>query len=124
MKTINTKKAPAAIGPYSQGIMKGNTLYVSGQLPLEPGADTPIEDIKKASRQCLENVLAVVNEAGLEKEDIVRCGIFMRDLGQFGAMNEVYADFFGDHKPARAAIEAQRLPKDVVIEIDCIAVKG
>jgi len=123
MKTIETKNAPAAIGPYSQGVMKGGTLYVSGQLPIEPGADTPIDDIKKATRQSLENVLAVVREAGLEKEDIVRCGIFMRDLNQFRAMNEVYADFFDGHKPARAAIEAKRLPKDVIIEIDAIAVK-
>ncbi len=121
---IETKNAPAAIGAYSQGVLKGDTLYVSGQLPIDPKNGETKTDIAEATEQCLKNVLAIVEAAGLKKQDIVRCGIFMKDLGQFQSMNERYGEFFHDHKPARAAIEAARLPKDVVIEIDAIAVKA
>lgn len=124
MKTIQTQKAPAAVGAYSQGVMINGTLYVSGQLPFNPTTMTLSgDDIKTQTRQSLENILAIVEESGLTKENIVRCGVFMKDLSDFSAMNEVYADFFGDHKPARAAVEVSRLPKDVDIEIDAIAVK-
>ena len=124
MKIIETIHAPKAVGPYSQGILTGNTLYVSGQIPYVPETMQPAgTDIKSQTRQSLQNVLAIVKEAGLQKEDIVKCGVFLKDLSMFKDMNEVYADVFGDHKPARFAVEVARLPLDVLVEIDAIAVK-
>lgn len=124
MKIISTKNAPAAVGPYSQAVMVKDTLYVSGQIPFVPETMTLVsEDIKDQTRQSLNNILGIVEEAGLKKEDIVKCGVFMKDLGMFKDMNEVYAEFFGDHKPARFAVEVARLPLDVLVEIDAIVVK-
>ncbi len=124
MKTIHTDHAPKAIGPYSQGVLEGQTLYVSGQIPFVPETMTKVgEDIESQTLQCLKNVLAIVEGAGLTKENIVRCTVFMIDMADFSKMNDVYATFFGDHKPARAAVEVRRLPKDVLVEIDAIAVK-
>ncbi len=123
MKSIETIYAPIAVGPYSQGILANDTLYVSGQIPFVPETMELISlDIKEQTLQSLKNVLAIVEAAGLKKNDIVRCGVFMTDLSDFSKMNEVYSDFFNGHKPARAAIEVRRLPKDVYIEIDAIAV--
>lgn len=124
MKTIHTDHAPKAVGPYSQGVFVKDTLYVSGQIPFDPTTNALISnDIKDQTRQSLHNVLAIVEEAGLTKEDIVRCTVFMTNLADFPLMNEVYSAFFGEHKPARAAVEVRRLPKDVMVEIDAIAVK-
>ena len=124
MKKIQTDQAPAAVGAYSQGVFIKDTLYVSGQIPFKPDTMELISnDIKAQTQQSLDNVLAIVEAAGLTKEDIVRCGIFMTNLSDFAAMNEVYGNFFGDHKPARAAVEVRGLPKNVQIEIDAIAVK-
>lgn len=124
MKTIQTQNAPKAVGPYSQGVFVKDTLYVSGQIPFDPKTNALISnDIKDQTRQSLENVLAIVEAAGLTKEDIVRCTVFMTNLSDFPLMNEVYSQFFGEHKPARAAVEVRRLPKDVMVEIDAIAVK-
>ena len=124
MKIIATKNAPAAVGPYSQGILVKDTLYVSGQIPYVPETMKPAgEDIKSQTLQSLKNVLGIVEEAGLKKENIIKCGVFMKDLGMFKDMNEVYADFFGDHKPARFAVEVRKLPLDVLVEIDAIVVK-
>ncbi|HHV14202.1 MAG TPA: hypothetical protein GXX66_00965 [Acholeplasmataceae bacterium] len=123
MKIINTNNAPKAIGPYSQGILAGNTLYVSGQIPVDLETGKNIDDIYKATTKALEYILAIVNEAGLEKENIVKCCVFLKDLNDFEVMNKAYADFFKEHKPARVALKVSKLPKDVVVEIDCIAVK-
>ena len=124
MKTIQTQNAPKAVGPYSQGVFVKDTLYVSGQIPFDPKTNALISnDIKDQTRQSLENVLAIVEAAGLIKENIVRCTVFMTNLSDFPLMNEVYSQFFGEHKPARAAVEVRRLPKDVMVEIDAIAVK-
>ncbi len=124
MKPIKTDQAPAAVGAYSQGVLVGDTLYVSGQIPFRPDTmELVSHDIKKQSQQCLDNVLGVVEAAGLKKEDIVRCGVFMTNLADFAPMNDVYGTFFGNHKPARAAVEVRGLPKNVQIEIDAIAVK-
>jgi len=124
LKFVTTKNAPAAIGPYSQAVMVKDTLYVSGQLPYIPGVMKLVsESIKDQTLQSLNNILAIAKEAGLNKENIVKCGIFMQDLSMFKEMNEVYANFFGDHKPARFAVEVRRLPLDVLIEIDAIVVK-
>lgn len=124
MRNIHTNNAPKAVGPYSQAVMVKDTLYVSGQIPYVPETMKPAgEDIKSQTLQSLKNVLAIVTEAGLKKEDIVKCGVFLKDLAMFKDMNEVYAEFFGDHKPARFAVEVARLPLDVLVEIDAIVVK-
>ena len=124
MKMIHTDNAPKAVGPYSQAVLVKDTLYVSGQIPYVPETMKPAgDDIKAQTLQSLKNVLAIVEEAGLKKENIVKCGVFLQDLGMFKEMNEVYADFFGDHKPARFAVEVRRLPLDVLVEIDAIVVK-
>ena len=121
---IKTNQAPKAIGAYSQGVLIQNTLYVSGQIPFVPETMEVISnDIKEQTLQSLKNVLAICEAAGMHKEDIVKCGVFMTDLNDFAQMNEVYSAFFQDHKPARAAVEVRRLPKDVRIEIDAIAIK-
>lgn len=124
MKIIATKNAPTAVGPYSQGILTGDTLYVSGQIPYIPETMKPAgDDIKSQTLQSLKNVLGIVEAAGLKKENIIKCGVFMKDLAMFKDMNEVYSKFFGNHKPARFAVEVRRLPLDVLVEIDAIVVK-
>ncbi len=124
MKRIQTDQAPAAIGPYSQAIFVKDTLYVSGQLPIHPQTNVLPKSIEDQTRQALMNLFAVVEASGLQKTDIVRCGVFLTDLEDFAKMNAVYAELFGDHKPARAAVEVSRLPKDVNVEIDAIAVRA
>jgi 2-iminobutanoate/2-iminopropanoate deaminase len=124
MKPIKTSGAPQAVGPYSQGVLVKDTLYVSGQIPFDPKTNQLIShDIQDQTRQSLTNILAIVEEAGLKKEHIVRCTVYMTNLSDFSLMNEVYSSFFGEHKPARAAVEVRRLPKDVMVEIDAIAIK-
>ncbi len=123
MKKIETKHAPAAVGAYSQGVLVNNTLYVSGQIPFIPETMTCIsDDIKEQTLQSLKNVLAIVEAAGMKKENIVKCTVFMTNMSDFPLMNEVYGNFFKEHKPARAAVEVRRLPKDVMVEIDAIAI--
>lgn len=122
MKVIETKHAPKAIGPYSQAVMSSSTLYVSGQIPFDPKTMKAAgDDIQSQTKQSLMNILAIVEAAGLKKENIVKCGVFMKDLSMFSEMNSVYQEFFKDHKPARFAVEVARLPKDALIEIDAIA---
>lgn len=123
-KIISTKDAPAAIGPYSQGVRAGNFLFVAGQLPIDPvtGAIAG-SDIESQTRQALENVKAVVNAAGMDLQDIVKANVYMKDLGSFAAMNSIYAAYFDVDCPARAAVEVSRLPKDAFIEIEAIAYK-
>lgn len=122
-KVINTAKAPAAIGPYSQAIKAGNTLYISGQIPFVPETMQLVsEDIKEQTKQCLENLKAILEEAGLSLNDVVKTGVFIKDMNEFAAINEVYASYFTDNKPARACVEVARLPKDVRVEIEAIAV--
>jgi 2-iminobutanoate/2-iminopropanoate deaminase len=123
MKIIDTKNAPKAVGPYSQAIYLKDTLYVSGQLPFDPKTNTLIsEDISLQTKMCLDNVLAIVKDAGLKQENIIKCTVYMTDLNEFSMMNSVYESFFLTHKPARVTIEVRRLPKDVKVEIDAIAV--
>lgn len=124
MKMIQTLHAPAAVGAYSQGVLTNNTLYVSGQIPFIPETMTLIsQDIQEQTLQSLKNVLAIVEAAGMQKENIVKCTVFMTNMGDFQLMNQVYGNFFGEHKPARAAVEVRRLPKDVMIEIEAIAIQ-
>lgn len=124
MKFINTKNAPGAVGPYSQATLKNNMLFVSGQLPFDPKTnDVPSDSIQDQTTMCLKNIEAIYLEAGFEKTDVVKCTVYLKDLNNFTLMNEAYENFFGNHKPARVAFEASKLPKDVNIEIDAILVK-
>ncbi|WP_297406207.1 RidA family protein [uncultured Cetobacterium sp.] len=123
-KIINTTNAPAALGPYSQAIEVNGTLYVSGQIPFVPATMTLVsEDVKEQAKQSLENIKAILVEAGYTFADVVKAGVFIKDMNDFGAINEVYAEYFGETKPARACVEVARLPKDVKVEIEVIAVK-
>lgn len=122
-KIISTTKAPAAIGPYSQAIQAGNTIYVSGQIPFVPETMTLVsEDIKEQTKQALENVKAILEAAGSSLNDIVKASVFVKDINDFAAINEVYGTYFNENKPARALVEVARLPRDVKIEIEVIAV--
>lgn len=122
-KVINTAKAPAAIGPYSQAIKAGNTLYISGQIPFVPETMQVIsDDIKEQTKQCLENLKGILEEAGMTFNDVVKTSVFIKDMNEFAAINEVYASYFTDNKPARACVEVARLPRDVRVEIEAIAV--
>jgi len=121
---IATTNAPAAVGPYSQGIKAGNTVYVSGQLPINPATGELYKggDIKEETKISLSNVKAILEEAGATLEDVVKCTVFIKDMNQFGLINEMYTEFFGDNKPARACVEVARLPKDANVEVEAIAV--
>jgi len=124
MRIIETKNAPAAIGPYSQAVEAGNTLYISGQIPLDPVTMALIsEDVKVQTDQCLKNLKAIIDEAGYTLDHVVKCGIFLADMNDFAVVNEVYGKYFATHKPARACVEVARLPRDVKVEIEAIAVK-
>ena len=123
-RIINTPKAPAALGPYSQAIEVNGTLYISGQIPFVPETMTLVsDDVKEQTRQSLENLKAILNEAGYSFKDVVKATCFIKNMDDFGAINEVYAEYLGDVKPARACVEVARLPKDVKVEIELIAVK-
>ncbi|KAB3537245.1 RidA family protein [Alkaliphilus pronyensis] len=123
-KTINTQKAPAAIGPYSQGIESGNMLFVSGQIPfVAETMELVSEDVKEQTKQSLENLKVILEEAGYSLKDVVKTTVFIKDMNEFSLINEVYATYFQDNKPARACVEVARLPKDVKVEIDAIAIK-
>ncbi len=122
-KVISTPKAPAAIGPYSQAIQVGNTIYVSGQIPFVPETMTLVsEDVKEQTKQALENVKAILEAAVSSLNDVVKASVFVKDINDFNAINEVYASYFVENKPARALVEVARLPRDVKIEIEVIAV--
>ena len=121
MKVIQTKKAPAAVGAYSQGIATDNLIFTSGQLPLDPETGELEMDIRKATKRALENIKAIVEEGGSSIDKIVKCNVFLDDVNDFAAFNEVYEEFFGDHKPARSAREVANIPKGAVIEIEAIA---
>lgn len=122
MKAISTTNAPAAIGPYAQGIIVNGMFYSSGQIPLTAGGELVEGDIKDQTNQVFENLKAVLAEAGTSLDNVVKTTVFMKDMNDFVAMNEVYAAHFGEHKPARSAVEVARLPKDVKVEIEVIAV--
>ena len=123
-KTIHTEHAPAAVGPYSQAVLAGSTLYVSGQIPFVPETMSLVgEGIEEQARQSLKNIAAIVKEAGFSLNDVVKCTVFLKSMDDFAAVNDVYADFFGSHKPARCAVEVSRLPKDVGVEIDAVCVR-
>lgn len=121
MKTVSTTNAPAAIGPYAQGIVVNNMFYSSGQIPLTASGELVEGDIEVQTNQVFENLKAVLAAAGSSLNQVVKTTVFMKDMNDFAIMNEVYASHFGEHKPARSAIEVARLPKDVKVEIEVIA---
>ena len=122
MKAIGTKKAPAAIGPYSQAIRVGNLVYTSGQIPIDPATGVFVEGgIKEQTRQSLTNVRAILEEAGLAMSDVVKTTVFMADMNDFAEMNGVYAEFFAEPYPARSAVAVKTLPKGALVEIEVVA---
>ena len=125
MKTISTKKAPAAIGPYSQAIQVGNLVYTSGQIPIDPATGAFAEGgIKEQTRQSLTNVKAILNEAGLDLSNVVKTTVFLADMNDFADMNAVYAEFFSEPYPARSAVAVKTLPKGALVEIEVVAEVG
>lgn len=121
MNIISTDKAPAAIGPYSQAVMVGNMLYASGQIPLDADGRLVEGGIEEQTHQVLRNMGAVLEAAGGSYRNVVKTTLFIKDMSQFATINEIYASYFGDHKPARSTVEVARLPKDALIEIEMIA---
>ncbi len=125
-RIINTTNAPAPIGPYNQAVLSGNTLYVSGQIPIDPKTGNLVEnDIKKETIQSMENLKAILSEAGMTFENVVKASIFLSDMNQFAQVNEVYGTYFdSETAPARETVEVANLPKFVNVEISLIAVKS
>ena len=123
-KAISTTNAPAAIGPYSQGIAAGNTAYISGQLPIDPATgEFAGADIASQTRQSLTNLKAILEANGMAMSDVVKTTVLLADIAEFAAMNAVYAEFFAQPYPARAAYQVANLPKGAKVEIEAIAVK-
>lgn len=124
MKAIITEKAPGAIGPYSQAIHVGNFVYTSGQLPIDPATGAFPEGIKEQSRQSLLNIQAILEEAGLSMNNVVKTTVFLANMADFADMNSVYAEFFKVPYPARSAVAVKTLPKNALVEIEVVAVKA
>jgi 2-iminobutanoate/2-iminopropanoate deaminase len=121
MKTVQTNQAPAAIGPYSQGIIVNNMFYSSGQIPLTADGVLVTGDIKEQAHQVFQNLQAVLTAAGATFETVVKTTVFIKSMDDFAALNEVYGEYFSIHKPARSCVEVARLPKDVLVEIEVVA---
>ncbi|SCG83711.1 UPF0076 protein [Proteiniborus sp. DW1] len=123
LKSIFTEEAPKAIGPYSQAIGAGNMLFTSGQLGINPATGNIVEGtIQDETRQALNNLKAVLEAAGASLSNVVKTTVFIKDMNQFGLINEVYGEFFNEHKPARSCVEVARLPKDGNVEVEAIAI--
>lgn len=121
MRVIQTSQAPAAIGPYSQGLVVNNMLYSSGQIPLKPNGELVVGSVEKQTEQVLKNIDAVLKEAGSSRENVIKTTVFIKDMNDFPLMNAVYDKYFSGHKPARSCVEVARLPKDVLVEIEVVA---
>lgn len=122
LNSVHTEAAPQAIGPYSQAMISGNLVFTAGQIPLDPKTgDLVGGDIRQQTTRVLENLKALLEAAGASLQSVVKTTVFLADMSEFASMNEVYASYFGDHKPARSTIQAARLPRDVRVEIEAIA---
>ena len=120
---ISTEKAPGAIGPYSQAIKAGGMVFCSGQIPLDPATGEFVsDDVAEQTHQVFRNLTAVLEAAGTDLNGVVKTTVFLADMNDFAAMNAVYGEYFVDNKPARATVQAARLPRDAKVEIECIAV--
>jgi len=124
-KIIFTSKAPAPIGPYSQAVMAGDTLYVSGQIAIDPATGQLVTiNILRETNQVMHNIMAILHEAGMDFSHIAKTTIFLSDMNNFGSVNEVYSEYFSSDFPARETVQVSRLPKDVNVEISVVAVKA
>jgi 2-iminobutanoate/2-iminopropanoate deaminase len=124
LKKIQTDQAPHAIGPYSQAIVADRLVFTAGQIPLDPQSGELIGGgIKEQTRRVLDNLKAILEASGASLNSVVKTTVFLADMGEFAAMNEVYTSYFTEHKPARSTVQAARLPRDVKVEIDAIAVR-
>lgn len=121
LEKINTEKSPAAIGPYSQAIKVGNFIITSGQIPFTAEGELVSDDVKEQARQSLLNIKNILEEAGSGMDKVVKCTVFISDMDKFGQINEVYQEFFNEPYPARSTVEVARLPKDVMVEIEAMA---
>ncbi len=122
-QVISTENAPGAIGPYSQAIKSGGMIFCSGQIPIDPATGEFVsQDVSEQTEQVFKNLKAVLAAAGATLGDVVKTTVFLADMGEFAAMNDVYSRHFVDNKPARATVQAARLPRDARVEIECIAV--
>ncbi|MFR3910380.1 MAG: RidA family protein [Clostridium paraputrificum] len=121
-EVIFTEKAPKAIGPYSQAQKVGDLLFTSGQIPLNPSTGELVTEIKAATKQSLENVKAILEAAGTSLENVVKTVVYIKDMNDFGEVNEVYGGYFKENAPARSCVEVARLPKDALVEIEAIAI--
>ena len=122
-KIIQSADAPAPIGPYSQAVQAGNMLFVSGQVPIDPATGAVVQtNITEETQQVMKNLGAILQAAGSSFDQVVKCTIFIRDMGQFSAINDAYGQYFSENPPARETVEVSRLPKDVNVEISCIAI--
>ena len=124
IQIIHTENAPAAIGPYSQAIRTGDLLMTSGQLGLDPETGVLPEGVEAQAEQALKNIGAILEAAGFARTDVVKTTVFIRNMSDFGKVNEIYAAFFGDHKPARSCVAVRELPKSALVEVEVIAYKG
>ncbi len=123
-KAISTEKAPAAIGPYSQAIEVGEMIYTSGVIPVNPESGEIPQGVQEQTRQVFKNMTALLSAAGSSMESVVKTTVFIKDMNDFGAINEIYAEYFPGIFPARSCVEVARLPKDVLLEVEAIAVKN
>ena len=121
MKVVNTSKAPEALGPYSHATVINGLVFTSGQIPLNLDGEIVSDDVKAQTKQVLENVKVVLNEAGSNIDSVIKATIFIADMNEFQNINEVYGEYFAKHQPARSCVEVARLPKDVKVEIEVIA---
>ncbi|MBO0999586.1 RidA family protein [Bacillus sp. SD075] len=121
MKTIHTNEAPAAIGPYSQGVIVDKLFFSSGQIPLTASGEMVTGNVKEQTHQVFKNLQAVLKEAGASLETVIKATVFIKNMDDFGSINEIYGDYFSGHKPARSCVEVARLPKDVLLEIEVVA---
>ena len=125
IETVSTTRAPGALGPYSQALVAENLVFCSGQIPIDPATGAIAgATIEEQTRRAISNLSAVLEAAGASLSNVVKTTVFIKDMNDFAALNAVYAEMFGDTKPARSCVEVARLPKDVKLEIECIAVKG
>lgn len=121
-RIISTKKSPAAIGPYNQGIVAGGFLFTSGQLPIHPESGNIPSTIEEQTKQVLDNLKAIVEEAGSNLENVVKCTVYLQNMNDFNTMNKIYATYFEGVAPARACVEVSKMAKNALIEIDAIAI--